>query len=72
MKNTTSRISPRNVTIFQKFINWKLKKFITNARQKTLLEMLLHLLVDQNNVYVKTVMKKHSYMHCLLPLYARW
>ena len=36
MQNTTSRITLRNVTKFQKFRNWKFEKFITYTRRKTL------------------------------------
>ena len=36
MQNTTSRITLRNVTRFQKFITWKFKKFITYTRRNTL------------------------------------
>ena len=36
MQNKISRITLRNVTKFQKFRNWKFKKFITYTRCKTL------------------------------------
>ena len=36
LQNTTSRITLRNATKFQKFRNWKFEKFITYTRRKTL------------------------------------
>ena len=68
VQNTTSRITLRNVTKFQKFLkNFKNLSLIHDATLY-LLKMLLHFLVDQNFVYIKTVMKTRSYMHCFLTL----
>ena len=36
MQNTISHINLRNITKFQKFINWKFKKFVTYTRPKIL------------------------------------
>ena len=36
MQNATSHITLRNVTKFEKFINWKFKRFIIYTRRKTL------------------------------------
>ena len=69
MNKKISRIYLRNVTKFQKSINWTFKNLsLTHDATFYLHGILLHFLVDQNMIYIKTVMKMHSYRHLLLTL----
>ena len=58
-----------NVTKFQKFVNWKLKKFVTYTRRKFLPAWTF---VTSSRrlkyIYQNSLMKTHSYRHFLLTL----